>query len=281
MNIQINVKRAFTLIELLVVIAIIALLLAIIIPAAKNAKRLATSAACLANQHGLVTGWRMYADDYDGRITSADTEAFTVLTLNPWAHPPLTENGTYVGGAGQDVTLEDRFRGIRAGALFEYIETVKAYHCPNDRRINRGTNLGTSDAYKMYRSYGIQGGLNGEELFHSSDGICPVNLAQLKAGGNTYVFVEEYYDGLYANYNGGSWQIDRDDNGESWWNIMAIWHNESSTLSFADGHAERVRWSDPRTIEYAESRGSIASYQPGNPDLKFMIKRYAVPLPRR
>jgi prepilin-type N-terminal cleavage/methylation domain-containing protein/prepilin-type processing-associated H-X9-DG protein len=275
---EMNYKRAFTLIELLVVIAIIALLIAIIIPALKNAKRLATSAACLADQHGLVTGWRMYADDNDGKICDADTVNTTSAT---WAHPPLTENGTYVGGGGQDVTLEDRFRGIRAGALFDYIGTVKAYHCPNDNRINRGTNLGTSDAYKMYRSYGIQGGLNGEEVYHSSEGICPTNVAQLKAAGNIYVFVEEYYDGLYANYNGGSWQIDRDDNGESWWNIMAIWHNESSTLSFADGHAERVRWHDPRTIEYAESRGSIDSTQPGNPDLKFMIKNYAVPLPRR
>jgi prepilin-type N-terminal cleavage/methylation domain-containing protein/prepilin-type processing-associated H-X9-DG protein len=272
--------KGFTLIELLVVIAIIALLLSVIIPALKNAKRLATAAACLANQHGLITGWCMYADDYGGRITDADTASSDVLIRNPWAHPPLTEEGTYLSSPDQEVTLEDRLRGIRAGALFGYVETIKAYHCPNDKRLNRGTNYGTSDAYKMYRSYNIQGGLNGEEIYRSSKGICPTNVAQLKASGNIYVFVEEYYDGALANYNGGSWQIDRDDNGESWWNIMAIWHNESSTLSFADGHAERLRWNDPRTIEYAESRGSIESTQPGNPDLMYMIKNYAVPLPR-
>ena len=61
---------------------------------------------------------------------------------------------------------------------------------------------------------------------------------------------------------------------------MSIWHNESSTLSFADGHAERVRWHDPRTIEYAEKRDSDLAIQPGNPDLEYMIKNYAVPLPR-
>jgi len=223
----------------------------------------------------------MYADDYDGRIAEADTVDWQVISRNPWAHPPLTENGTYIGGAGQDVTLEDRFRGIRAGALFEYVETIKAYHCPNDNRINRGTYLGTSPAYRMYRSYGIQGGLNGEEKNPGmSPEHCVINVAQLKAAGNIYVFVEEYYDGLYTNYNGGSWQIDVDDNGESWWNIMAIWHNESSTLSFADGHAERVRWHDPRTVEYAEARDYSDAWQPGNPDLKFMITNYAVPLPR-
>ena len=271
-------RKAFTLIELLVVIAIIALLLSVIIPALKNAKRLATAAACLANQKSLATAWRMYSDDNDGKICDADTFNTTSGT---WSHPPLLEDGvTYVGGPDQEVTLEDRFRGIRAGGLFEYVEAIKAYHCPNDKRLNRGTNLGTSDAYKMYRSYNIQGGLNGEEIFRSSDGICPTNIAQLKASGNTYVFVEEYYDGAYSNFNGGSWQIDRDDNGESWWNIMSIWHNESSTLSFADGHAERVRWRDPRTMEYAESRGSIESTQPGNPDLMYMIKNYGVPLPR-
>ena len=273
-----NNKKAFTLIELLVVIAIIALLIAIIVPALKNAKRLATSAACLANQHGLITGWRMYADDNDGKICDADTFNTTSGT---WAHPPLLEDGvTYVGEPGVDVTLEDRFRGIRAGGLFKYVETVKAYHCPNDNRINRGTNIDTTPAYKMYRSYGIQGGLNGEETYHSPDGVCPTNVAQLKAGGNIYVFVEEYYDGLWSNYNGGSWQIDQVNNGESWWNIMAIWHNESSTLSFADGHAERVRWHDPRTIEYAEKRDTNLAHQPGNPDLEYMIRNYAVPLPR-
>ena len=52
-------RKGFTLIELLVVIAIIALLLAIIVPAVKMAKRKAASAVCLTNVKNLSVAWYM------------------------------------------------------------------------------------------------------------------------------------------------------------------------------------------------------------------------------
>ena len=273
-----NRRKGFTLIELLVVIAVIVLLLSILTPSLKSAKRLATSAVCLSNQRGLIVSWYMYADDNNSDIADADTSAGGE---DRWAFPPITEEGSILGSPGADVTLEDRFRGIEAGVLFDYNKNVKLYHCPNDNRIKLGTYLGSSLAYKMYRSYGIQGGLHGEEMRRSSEGLCVTKISQVKQPDKAYVFVEEYYDGWYANFNGGSWQIDVDNNGQSWWNIMAIWHNDSSTLSFADSHVERIKWRDPRTREFAESRRDGEATQPDNPDLEFMIDNYAVPLPRQ
>ena len=60
--------RGFTLIELLVVIAIIALLLSIIMPSLKRAKELAQRISCSSNLKQLTIAWRMYADDYDGKV---------------------------------------------------------------------------------------------------------------------------------------------------------------------------------------------------------------------
>ncbi len=280
---QIRYTKAFTLVELLVVIAIIAILMAILMPALSAAKKQAYGSVCLGNQKGLILAYVAYTIDNDDKIPSANT--FYPTAWNPpppdeipWARAPMTSSGTYHPAATDDVPIEERFNGIRKGSLYPYTKEVKLYHCPGDQRHKRGTNLGNRLALRMYRSYGIQAGLNGEELHNSLSGFAIKRLSEIKHPGSIYVFVEEYYDGSGANYNAGSWLLDKDNNGQGWWNIMAVWHGNSSTLSFADGHTTRKKWKDNRTLAFAEKRDEYN--QPDNSDLMYMIKHYAVPLPR-
>lgn len=280
---QIRQNKAFTLIELLVVIAVIAILVAILIPALQAARKQAQGSVCLANQRGLITAYISYTVDNEERIPSSNTwpaSSFPNHTeaAYAWAKAPMAASGGFYGAAGTQVTDEMRFRGIMAGVLWPYCKDLKLYHCPGDSRHKRGTNYGTNSAYTMYRSYGVQGGLNGEEAHWS--GFTIKKLSELKLPGMTYVFVEEYYDGWGANYNAGSWMLDKNNNGHSWWNIMAIWHVNGYTLSFADGHASLMKCRDKRTLEFARVRATGSYDQLGNPDLEFMIKNYAVPLPR-
>ena len=58
-------KRGFTLIELLVVIAIIALLISVIMPALKAAKRQAQGAVCMSNLKQWGTCYSLYFEDWD------------------------------------------------------------------------------------------------------------------------------------------------------------------------------------------------------------------------
>ncbi|GAI04120.1 unnamed protein product, partial [marine sediment metagenome] len=133
------------------------------------------------------------------------------------------------------------------------------YHCPNDRRKRDLTQ-------NAFRSYSIAGGVNGERGF----GAVPVEMIdEIKQPGSKYVFVEESDK---RGWNMGSWVVNPN-NKDRWVDPLAIWHNKRSTLGFADGHSEKHRWLDERTIEFAEDPSTDRN-QPGNPDLEYMHRNY-------
>jgi prepilin-type processing-associated H-X9-DG protein len=174
--------------------------------------------------------------------------------------PPQNANGEYVGEPG-DPTIEDKLRGIKRGLLFPYVKNVKVYHCPGDARIDMPDQ-------EAFRSYSITGGMNGEA---GQFGAVPIDTYdEIKNPGSKVVFLEEMDE---RGWNMGSWVIDPE-NWDRWVDPMAIWHNDRSTLGFADGHAEKHKWEDKRTIEFAEDWRATSPHQPGNPDIAYMQRAY-------
>jgi prepilin-type N-terminal cleavage/methylation domain-containing protein len=87
-------RKAFTLIELLVVIAIIALLLSIIMPALKKAKRYAQETICISNLHQLAIAALTYEHDH-GRLPGHSAEPLPRTTVPQGGWP---EQMASVGG---------------------------------------------------------------------------------------------------------------------------------------------------------------------------------------
>ena len=251
-------KRAFTLIELLVVIAIIALLMALLMPALRLAKDQAAGLLCVNNLKTLSMAWFTYTVDNDGELVNGHVPQDNDPPRHYWVLAPQDAMGNYTGG-NRPGLVEDKLRGIERGFLYPYVKTVDVYHCHGDARIDMPDQL-------AYRSYSVAGGANGEEWANSYK--IAKRFTDIRNPGTKYVFVEE---GESRGWNIGSWvmNLNRTD---QWVDPFAIWHNEKSTLGFADSHAEKHNWVDNSTVEMSETGENFKNIPPNEgEDYRYMM----------
>ena len=74
----------------------------------------------------------------------------------------------------------------------------------------------------------------------------------------------------------GSWIINVGP-GKNWVDPVAPWHNNYSTLSWADGHATTKKWLSERTKQVAQlmvTQGKFGVYDNDDRDINFMKKGY-------
>lgn len=256
-------KKGFTLIELLVVIAIIALLLAILMPSLQIAKEKAAGVVCLSNLSNMGKAWYAYASENDSEMVNGGTG----YASYHWVNGSLTDSGTQIAANSSEV--KEKINGIKKGALYSYLNDPKVYHCPGDKRSTKVPKKGGSGK-GGYRSYSIPCGMNGGGW----SGVTPLKKqTQLRSSDSKYIFVEEM-DG--RGYNMGGWAMTY--TSPSWVDPVAVWHNESSTLAFADGHAESHKWHGGKLIQMTENEtfysGTLTDVDDID-DYEFMLKGYA------
>ncbi len=256
-------------------IAIIAILMAILMPALKIAREQARGVNCLANQRSLAQAYIMYVDDNGGSMPAGWAAYAPVNGVPAWVMPPLDyAGGQVVQMATGDVTLQQRYNGLEAGVLYPYLKTVKVYHCPGDNRITQGTSLGRSPAYCIYRSYSLP------DYLRATQAKDPKKLFTFKEPAEKMLFVEDIYDGLSGNYNHEGWSYNP--HTDQLWDPLGIFHSDACTFSFMDGHADRKKWADKRTIIYCMSRNEAAAlgygkdvtFNPPNVDCDWLDEHY-------
>ena len=261
-------QGGFTLIELLVVIAIIAILASILLPALAKAKLKAQAVQCNNNQKQLALAWNMYCDDNQEKVINFNVGGDAAWRyLSPPVPPPIP-----AGTSPQDAQVLNDIAGFQQGALFKYTPNAGVLHCPADARNKRPVGQGYS-----YGSVSPVATLNGEQ---SGSGIALFKRTDVLHPSDRYLWVEENDP---RGENLGSWEMNAQPApyvGSSFVDSTAAFHLNSSTFSWADGHAASHKWQDAAAIAYAVSMDpnkffTIAPvYTQAPHDLQFLAQGY-------
>jgi len=274
-----NSRRGFTLIELLVVISIIAILAALLLPTLASVKKRATGVKCLNNLKQMQTAWHLYADDHSGNLplNTSGRDAGQRADQPSWVAGYLS-NQSSPDNTDKEMLTGDRYG--RFGSVGPYAKNPEIYHCPSD--VSRDGSNGVLRVRSISMNSWISPGRSGvvSSRFWDANFEKFVKLGDFirLTPSDAFVYLDERPDSI----NDGWFMVDMETYdpknlaGLRVRDLPAIYHNNASAFTFADGHAEFHRWRSAETLGLKAKRNGQNT--PNNPDILWLMEHATKPL---
>jgi prepilin-type processing-associated H-X9-DG protein len=256
----------------LVVIAIIAILAALLLPALARSKDKARTIICLNHQKQLHLAWQMYSTDHRKLPRNWDYSLGPPPPEDNWVKGVMHYDVMQVFfGSLSDATNSALLVDESRTQLAPYLKTAAVFKCPSDPSYAfRG-----GERYPRVRSYSVNGyvgessriDLAALHFYKAEDFTRPGPSA-------TFVFLDEHEDsindGFFLVTYRASWAF-------GWNDVPSSRHGRGANFVFADGHAERHKWRDKRTVQPITRNRSFGLNQPNNPDVLWIVDHASAP----
>ena len=274
-------QLGFTLIELLVVIAIIAILAGMLLPALSKSKTKAQGIACMSNNKQLVTGWQLYAGDFNDACANNFTipgtqDAITSKKFNNWVNNIMT----WGAGTSVDEISVTNVDWVKNGVLGPYTSgAVGIYKCPADIFVSPDQRKkGWTQRLRSISMNAFFGRSNNDPNDLSARGASWafngayrqfLKLTDVVQPSVNWLTLDEHPDS-----NNDAFFIN-DPAVNNWQDTPASFHNGACGFSFADGHAEIHKWlSDASKYKVQYSYGNRKNFDAkGKADMQWYKDR--------
>ena len=248
-----------------------AVLAGILLPALSQARERARAIGCLNNTRQLLVAWQLYAGDNGERLpynmgmanTSFRSDLNWVNNVMTW---DLSSDNTNLA------TITQASLGPLVGG------STAVYHCPSDQALSSVQVAAGWTArvrsYSMNAMVGDAGSFSTNGFNVNNPGYTQFfKSTQIPQPTQIFVFLDEHPDSIDDGYfldqappNTGSYYGVPAPQDANWAHLPASYHNRATAFSFADGHSELHRWSQPATMPPAVADAAkMPIWIPGNP----------------